>query len=285
MAWQVAKGLEAFRDKVNRRWQNRDKKSDGTIGDTAHQSRTSGHNPDDTPGSEPSWDGDSDTLQEVRAWDMDKDLGEPGTTAQMLVDHLIKLPGLSKIIRYIIFNRKMYHSRDNFAPTPYEGDNPHTEHVHFESAWTQEADNNTTFDFKLEEVGDMALDSADAQKVWETDGCVTMPDWHPSKASNPEISAGYAMWIALDEAHDANVKAGQASAKADSISSRLLAIETKLNTIASGVAAENAERVPTPEEYAAAVVAALPQGADQISQEEVTVAVREAFAGAFGSTA
>lgn len=155
MAWDLTVGLKTLRAQVNARWPNRDKASDGTIGDAAHQAEAaSGHNPDDTVGSRPEWDGDSDTLQEVRAWDMDSDLGEAGTTAQMLVDHLRALPGLSSHVRYMIYNRKIYHSSSNFAPAPYSGASAHTEHIHFSGAYTQAADQDTSFNYRLSEVGD-----------------------------------------------------------------------------------------------------------------------------------
>ena len=236
MSWVLTRGLTNLRNQVNTRWPNRDKASDGTISDAAHQAESStGHSPDDTAGSNPAWDGDSDSTPEVRAWDMDSDLRESGSTAQMVVDHIRKLPNVASVIRYIIYNHKMYHSRDNFAPTDYTGSSPHTEHIHFEGAWTDAADNNTTFNFRLEEVGDMALDSADAQKVWETDGCVTMPDWHPTKPTNPEISAGYAMYIALNEAHEANTGAAAVKTQVAALSSQVTALGNGLNAaIATG---------------------------------------------------
>lgn len=164
--WVLTAGLQNLRSQVNDRWRQRDHESDGTIGDTAHMAETSGHNPDDTAGSRAAWNGDGDATPEVRAWDMDSDLGEPGTTAQMVVDHIRALPGISSVLRYMIFNRKIYHERANFGPAAYDGPSAHTEHIHFEGAWSQAADNNTSFDFKLEEVGDMALTDNDLDKIW-----------------------------------------------------------------------------------------------------------------------
>jgi len=165
--WQLTAGLQNLRNQVNAAFPHRDHTSDGTIGDTAHQAETSGHNPDDTSGSRPEWDGDPDSTPEVRAWDMDSDLGS-GVTAQQLVDHLRALPGLSSVIRYMIYNRRMYHERDGFAPTPYTGSSPHTEHVHFSGAWSQSADNNTSFNFHLEDLVALTPDdiAAVAQAVW-----------------------------------------------------------------------------------------------------------------------
>jgi hypothetical protein len=161
--WVLTAGLQNLRAQINEWAPDRDHTSDGTIGDAAHQAETSGHNPDDTPGSRPAWDGDPDNLPEVRAFDCDIDFRN-GATAQQLVDHLRGLPGLSSVIRYMIYNRKMYHERDGFNPTPYSNSSsPHTEHIHFEGAWTQAADNNTTFDYRLEEIP-VALTATD--KSW-----------------------------------------------------------------------------------------------------------------------
>lgn len=174
-------GLQNLRNQVNRVFPARDRTSDGWIGDTAHQLKTSGHNPDDTAGSKPAWNGDPDNVPEVRAWDMDSDLNAGGVTAQHLVNHLRMLPGLSTVIRYMIFNHLIYHERDGFAPTPFDGAG-HEEHVHFEGAWSQAADGNTTFNYRLEDI-EMALTPDDkdwianliagvAAKVWAAKGDV-----------------------------------------------------------------------------------------------------------------
>lgn len=138
---------------------------DGWIGDAAHRGRTSGHNPDDTAGSKPAWDGDPDNLAEVRALDI-KTVFNNGVSGQRVVDHLIQLPNLGSVIRYLIHDGWFYHSRTGFAREPFVGDNPHETHIHAEGAWTQSGDNNTTFNFRLEDIPVMLTD---ADKNWLRD--------------------------------------------------------------------------------------------------------------------
>jgi hypothetical protein len=151
-AWKLTDGLSNLRSQLNAAFPNRDHESDGTIGDAAHQAEISGHNPDDTRGSKAAWNGDSDTIPEVRAFDCDSDFRTSGVTAQKVVDHVRALPGVSGVIRYMIYNRKMYHVNNGYRPTAYNGASAHTEHIHFEGAWTQAADNNTTFNYRLRDL-------------------------------------------------------------------------------------------------------------------------------------
>lgn len=92
----VAGGV-TLRNQINRRWPKRDKRSDGWIGDKAHQARKSDHNPDSR-----GW---------VHAIDIDADLLGPGkgrAAAQRLANQLVLYaasgqPGAERI-KYVVYN-------------------------------------------------------------------------------------------------------------------------------------------------------------------------------------
>src|ERR1044071_8683123 len=112
MAWFIVPALEELRMQLNAVFPNRDKSSDGGIGDTSHAAGKSSHNPDKTGSPEYS---DGDSLDEVRARDFDVDLRDPEVSAKDVVNHLVRWAKKPKSeggfwwIRYIIYNRKMYH--------------------------------------------------------------------------------------------------------------------------------------------------------------------------------
>lgn len=121
--------LTRLRSDFNTRFPGRDKASDGWIGDQAHQGGSSGHNPDESGNSEYE---DSDSKDEVRAIDVDKDLRDSGgITMQQCCDAIRSNPDDRKRIEYIIFNRRICSQSSGWAWQNYSGSNPHDQHAHF----------------------------------------------------------------------------------------------------------------------------------------------------------
>jgi hypothetical protein len=185
-SWQLTVGLQHLRNQVDYFFPGRDKTSDGTIGDKAHQAETSGHNPDDTAGSKAEWNQDPDSTPEVRAWDMDNNL-QPGFDCQVFVNHIVGLKP-SSVLRYVIYNRKIYEASNGWKAAAYDGPSPHTEHVHFSGAYSQAADGNNTFDYRLEEIP-VALTAADKTWIQQQIATVTAAD-KPQADGTPTSKIG-----------------------------------------------------------------------------------------------
>lgn len=119
----LAESLKQLRSQVNARWPNRDKASDGWIGDAAHAANDSDHNP---------WVRDIHGTGVVTAIDIDADLA-PGVNVKVLVDALVA--SRDKRIKYIIFNRQIIscYPAHGFAAwqwRKYSGKNAHVQHAH-----------------------------------------------------------------------------------------------------------------------------------------------------------
>lgn len=118
-SWHIAPSLVQLRDEVNARWPNRDKRSDGGIGDAAHSSRVSDHNPN--------------ARRSVNAYDFDED----GIDAWGLLNLLIR----DDRVYYVIYERRIWQRKYGFVPRPYNGINAHTEHLHvsiFQAEWAEQ---------------------------------------------------------------------------------------------------------------------------------------------------
>lgn len=106
--WTLAPALSALIREVNARWPHRSKASDGTIGDTAHSTRKSEHNPD--------------AKGVVRAVDI--------TVAGIDKAALLKAVIGDSRVHYVISDRKIYSRSNRWTPAAYYGANPHDKHVH-----------------------------------------------------------------------------------------------------------------------------------------------------------
>lgn len=152
MAWRVARCLDQLLAQLNQLAPNRDKSSDGSIGDAAHASRDSDHNPWYGPGI-------------VTARDFTHDPAD-GLDCQWLADTLVRSG--DPRIKYIIWNRRIWQSNTGWKP--YNGPNPHTKHLHLSAVASALCDDPRPWNLGTKD-DDMALTDQDvdriAKRVWE----------------------------------------------------------------------------------------------------------------------
>lgn len=120
MAWRLAKGLEQLRKQVNAQWPERNRQSDGSVGDTSHGARKSDHNPDHNG--------------LVKAIDITHD-PRSGFDSYKFADMLLRHQ--DSRISYIISNRRIGSGPNGPQPgvwRKYNGANPHDHHVHISIA-------------------------------------------------------------------------------------------------------------------------------------------------------
>jgi hypothetical protein len=144
--------LVRLRTEFNTTFPGRDKRSDGWIGDSAHQGRGSDHNPDGRG--------------LVHAIDVDANLGS-GVDMRDVVGLIVARcrSGKEKRLTYVIHDRTIWSATQGWTARRYPGDNPHTAHAHF-SASSIPARERDTGTWHLEEVP-VALTAAD--KKWIAD--------------------------------------------------------------------------------------------------------------------
>lgn len=123
MTWRVARSLDTLLAEINAAAPNRSKISDGSIGDAAHASRTSDHNP---------WISVAG-IGIVRARDFTHDPAngcDGYDLAPALANLLRRHPALGTGA-YVIWQRRII-SADRLSEgwRPYSGSNPHDHHVH-----------------------------------------------------------------------------------------------------------------------------------------------------------
>ena len=135
----LSKSAIQLREQIDDAFPDRDRTSDGWLGDAKHAARKSDHNPD-----EQGW---------VRAIDVDRDLSGKAKPDIMpdLADQ-IRLYGKShpKRIGYVIFDGKIASAKKGWAWRPYDGINKHNHHCHI--SFTKAADEASDF-FQIPLIG------------------------------------------------------------------------------------------------------------------------------------
>lgn len=121
-----------LREQIDDAFPDRDRTSDGWVGDTRHAARPSDHNPDAN-----GW---------VRAIDVDRDLsGKPKPDIMPDLADQIRIAGKSgeKRISYVIFDGRIASSKKNWAWRPYTGANKHNHHCHI--SFSQKGDEDGSY--------------------------------------------------------------------------------------------------------------------------------------------
>jgi len=111
MGYTIAPAVKSLLGQATDRWPTRSTVSDGTIGDQAHSSRTSDHNPD--------------SRGVVHAGDLTHD-PRAGCDDNRNAD-AVKDDARTK---YVIWNRRIWNASISRSWRPYTGSNPHDKHMH-----------------------------------------------------------------------------------------------------------------------------------------------------------
>jgi hypothetical protein len=142
MTPKLCKAGQQLRLQVDDNYPDRDRTSDGWIGDTRHQARPSDHNPD------------AEGI--VRAIDIDRDLSGKAKPDLMpdLADQLrLCAKRGDKRISYIIFDGRIASSKKAWAWRSYTGSNKHNHHCHI--SFTKKGDADGSF-FNVPMIGGTA---------------------------------------------------------------------------------------------------------------------------------
>jgi hypothetical protein len=126
----LSKSVVQLREQADDAYPDRDRRSDGTIGDAKHATRKSDHNPDPDSGY-------------VRAIDLDADFNEQPSTAAYVADQIRIAARTDKRIAYVIFNKKIASARSLWKWRKYTGVNPHIKHIHV--SFTKAGDTDSKF--------------------------------------------------------------------------------------------------------------------------------------------
>jgi hypothetical protein len=138
MTPKLCKAGQQLRLQIDDSYPDRDRTSDGWIGDVRHSARTSDHNPD--------------AKGIVRAIDIDRDLAGKKKPDLMpdLADQIRLCAKSDKRISYIIFNGKIASAKKSWRWRTYDGINKHTHHCHI--SFTSKGDTDGSF-FNIPMIG------------------------------------------------------------------------------------------------------------------------------------
>lgn len=129
----LCKAGQQLREQFDDTFPDRDRRSDGWVGDTRHTARPSDHNPDRQTGT-------------VRAIDVDRDVSgkaKPDLMPDIADQIRLCAKAGDKRISYVIFDGRIASSKKGWSWRPYDGINKHNHHLHI--SFTQAGDTDGSF--------------------------------------------------------------------------------------------------------------------------------------------
>lgn len=132
--WHLAPSLVQLQKDLDAEF-GADRPNDGTIGDAAHASRSSEHNPDN----------DSDTMPHgaVSAIDIYTDANGKTWISDAEFDKLLAVLKKDPRVWYVIHKGHIWSRTHGFEKRAYDGSNPHTTHIHLSLVQTKAAHDST----------------------------------------------------------------------------------------------------------------------------------------------
>lgn len=128
----LCKAGQQLREQFDDSYPDRDRRSDGWIGDARHSARPSDHNPDEQG--------------IVRAIDIDRDIsGTPKPDLMPDIADQLRIAAKcgEKRISYIIFEGRIASAKKAWRWRPYDGANKHNHHIHI--SFTKAGDTDSSF--------------------------------------------------------------------------------------------------------------------------------------------
>lgn len=131
MKYWLSESAKQFRAQLDECYPDRDRKSDGWIGDARHAATKSDHNPDPKTGC-------------VRALDIDSDICKPANTTSYLAEQIrVYAKAHPERITYVIYNGRIASWILNYKWRKYTGIDPHKSHIHI--SFNAKADKDKSF--------------------------------------------------------------------------------------------------------------------------------------------
>lgn len=156
MAWRLANSLVRLRDQVNSAYPNRNRASDGTIGDAAHAASASDHNPN--------------AYGVVCALDLTHHAGYFDAHALAERLRVYRHPAL----KYIISNSRICSANTGWRWVAYNGSNPHSRHIHisvgqgYDGRSVGNYDDTTNWNINGASPQGVVMDSSDGRELYLT---------------------------------------------------------------------------------------------------------------------